>query len=221
MHSNPEKARVLQGFFKTGVGEYGEGDIFLGITVPQSRKIAKQFAHIELKDVKKHLQSKMHEERLVALLILVEKYKKSDDKKEIVDFYLSNTKHVNNWDLVDLTADKILGDYLFDKNKNIIYELSKSNNLWERRIAIVSTFNFIKQRKFDETLRLAEMLLHDKHDLIHKACGWMLREVGKKDEKVLRDFLNKNYKHMPRTMLRYAIERFPENERKKYLGGAV
>ena len=219
--ANPEKARVLQRFFKTGKGEYGEGDVFLGITVPQSRAIAEQFAHIELKDVKKHLQSKMHEERLVALLVLVEKYKKSDDKKEIADFYLSNTKHINNWDLVDLTADKILGDYLFDKDKCIIYELVKSSNLWERRIAIVSTFNFIKQRKFDETLRLAEMLLHDKHDLIHKACGWMLREVGKKDEKVLRDFLKKNYKHMPRTMLRYAIERFPEVKRKSYLAGAV
>jgi len=220
-HANPEKARILQGFFKTGRGEYGEGDVFLGITVPQSREIAKQFAHIELNEVKKHLQSKIHEERLIALLILVEKYKKSDDKKEIADFYLSNTKHINNWDLVDLSADRILGGYLFDKDKKMLFELAESANLWKRRIAIVSTFNFIKQGRFDETLRIAELLIKDKHDLIHKACGWMLREVGKRDEKVLKDFLKKNYKHMPRTMLRYAIERFPEEERKKYLTGTI
>ena len=135
-HANPEKARILQGFFKTGRGEYGEGDVFLGITVPQSREIAKQFAHIELNEVKKHLQSKIHEERLIALLILVEKYKKSDDKKEIADFYLSNTKHINNWDLVDLSADRILGGYLFDKDKKMLFELAESANLWKRRMRI-------------------------------------------------------------------------------------
>ena len=190
--------------------------------MPQSRDIAKKFSDISLDEIKKHLESKIHEERLVALLVLVEKYKSPhNNKKEIADFYLSKTKHINNWDLVDLTADKILGNYLFDKNKGIIYELAKSNNLWERRIAIVSTFNFIKQGRFDETLRITEQLMRDKHDLIHKACGWMLREVGKKDEKVLRDFLKKNYKKMPRTMLRYAIERFPENERNKYLKNKI
>ena len=152
---------------------------------------------------------------------MVEKYKKSDDKKEIADFYLSNTKHINNWDLVDLSADRILGGYLFDKDKKMLFELAESANLWKRRIAIVSTFNFIKQGRFDETLRIAELLIKDKHDLIHKACGWMLREVGKRDEKVLKDFLKKNYKHMPRTMLRYAIERFPERRRKAYLEGEI
>ncbi|MEK6824404.1 MAG: DNA alkylation repair protein [Nanoarchaeota archaeon] len=221
-NANPARAAVSQRFFKTGKGQYGEGDVFIGLTVPDCRLIAKKFAHIELKEVEKHLQSKLHEERLVALLILVEKYQKNiANRKSIFDFYLANLKYVNNWDLVDLTAHNILGDYLLDKDKDILCGLAKSNNLWERRISIVSTFGFIKNNRFEDTLKIVKMLLADKHDLIHKACGWMLREVGKRDEMVLKGFLKQHYKKMPRTMLRYAIERFPEKERKAHLAGAV
>ncbi len=216
---NKEKAKILAGFFKTGKGEYGEGDIFLGISVPESRKIAKQYTFLPPSEILLLLQNKIHECRLVALLILVEKFKSSDSlqQKEIIDFYLRNTKYINNWDLVDLSADKILGAHLFDKNKVILHQLAESNNLWERRIAIISTFHFIKKNKFDETLHIAELLLHDRHDLIHKAVGWMLREVGKRNKMVEEEFLKKHYKIMPRTMLRYAIEKFPEEERKEYL----
>ena len=218
--ANPEKAEINQRFFKTGKGQYGEGDIFLGLSVPESRKIAKQFSNISFKEISKHLQSKYHEERLTALLILVEKYQKSSkiNKKQIIDFYLNNTKYINNWDLVDLTADKVLGHYLFnEKDKSIIYNLVKSDNLWERRIAIISTFYFIKNNQFHDTLKISEQLLKDKHDLIHKAVGWMLREIGKRDEKVLENFLKKHYDTMPRTALRYAIEKFPEDKRNRYL----
>ncbi len=223
---NKEKAKVSAGFFKTGKGEYGEGDIFLGITVPESRKIAKRYSTIPLSEILLLLQNKIHECRLVALLILVEKFKTSNllQQKEIVNFYLENTKHINNWDLVDLSADKIIGAYLFDrenskenKEKTFLLDLAKSNHLWERRISIISTFYFIKKNKFNETLRIAEILLHDKHDLIHKAVGWMLREIGKRNKTIEEEFLKKHYKTMPRTMLRYALERFPEEERKEYL----
>ena len=217
---NKEKAEIISNFFKTGKGEYGEGDVFLGITVPEQRKIARRYLDIELNELNELLSSEIHEYRLTALLLLVEKYKKSDNvfKKEIFEFYLRNTSYVNNWDLVDLTADKILGDYLFERDKNILYELAKSENLWERRIAIIATFSFIRKNKFDDTLRVSEILLNDKHDLIHKAVGWMLREVGKRDQGVEERFLKKYYKKMPRTMLRYAIERFDDKKRRFYLG---
>ena len=221
--ANPEKAKIYQRFFKIGKGEYGEGDIFLGISVPVTRKIANEFTNLTFRKIKKHLQSKFHEERLAALLILVNNYKKTNDKKEIFEFYLNITKHINNWDLVDLTADKILGDFLLDKDKekSILYNLAKSKNIWERRIAIVATYAFIKNNQFEDALKISEILLKDKHDLIHKAVGWMLREVGKRDEKVLEDFLKTNYKNMPRTTLRYAIEKFPEGKKQLYLRGEI
>ena len=221
--ANPEKAKLLSGFFKIGKGHYGEGDVFLGVMVPQSREVARQFLNLELKEVERSLFSKFHEERLVALLILVEKYKRGnkDVKEEIFNFYLKNTKWINNWDLVDLTAHKIVGEWLIDKPREILYRLAQSENLWERRISIISCFAFIKDDNFEDALKISEILLNDKHDLIHKAVGWVLREIGKKDLKVEEDFLKKNYKKMPRTMLRYAIEKFEEGKRKRYLNGEI
>ena len=213
-----KRAEVNKRFFKSGKGEYGEGDIFIGLSVPKCRKIAIKYSALSLGEVQKLLSSKIHEERLIALEILVYKYENNlENKKNIFEFYLSNTKFINNWDLVDLSAEYIVGDFLFDKDKEILYDLTKSSNLWERRIAIVSTFNFIKRRKFKDTLKLAKILLNDNHDLIHKAVGWMLREIGKRDEEILRKFLNDNYEKMPRTMLRYAIERFSQEERKGFM----
>ncbi|MDO8535585.1 MAG: DNA alkylation repair protein [Candidatus Omnitrophota bacterium] len=214
-----EKAKLLRSFFKTGPGEYAEGDIFLGITVPVLRDLAKQFKHIELKSVVKLLKSSIHEERLLALLILILKYRASAEKgkKNIYRIYLENTGYINNWDLVDVTAKHIVGDYLRDKDKSVLYELARSASLWDRRIAILSTFHFIENCQFDDTIRIAEILLSDPHDLIHKAVGWMLREVGKRDLETEEKFLKKNYPAMPRTMLRYAIERFPEAKRMSYL----
>ena len=218
--ANPEKARVLQGFFRTGKGQYGEGDVFLGVTVPQSRAISKKYALLSFANIKALLKSKIHEERLVALLILVHRYQKGDEdeKKGIVDFYLGNTKCVNNWDLVDLSADKLLGHWLFGKDTSLLCRLAESPHLWERRIAIVSTFHFIRNNRFNDTLKISGMLLGDKHDLIHKAVGWMLREVGKRDQPVLEGFLKRHHKKMPRTMLRYAIERLDEGRKKFYMG---
>ncbi|MDO8658403.1 MAG: DNA alkylation repair protein [Candidatus Levybacteria bacterium] len=216
---NPKKAKILQRFFKTGKGEYGEGDIFLGITVPQQRIIAEKYIDTTLIELQNLLSSKIHEYRLISLLILINKYKKSGEtgKKEIFDFYLKNTKYINNWDLVDLSAPNIVGEYLLNKNKSVLYKLAKSKNLWDRRIAIISTYPFIKNNNFDNTLKISEILLDDKHDLIQKAVGWMLREIGKRNQKKEEEFLQKYYKTMPRTMLRYAIERFDENKRKFYL----
>lgn len=219
--ANPKKKQILQKFFKTGLGQYGEGDIFLGITVPESRKIAKKYENLSLKDTTKLLKSKIHEERLVALLVLVQKFKEIKERKQIVDFYLKHTKKINNWDLVDLSAPKILGMYFLDKDKSILYKLAQSQNLWDKRIGIISTHTFILNNKFQATLKISEILLNDDHDLIHKAVGWMLREVGKKDVDILEKFLKKNYKKMPRTMLRYAIEKFPEKTRKSYLNGLI
>jgi len=218
--ANPEKARVLQGFFRTGKGQYGEGDVFLGVTVPQSRAISKKYALLSFANIKALLKSKIHEERLVALLILVHRYQKGDEdeKKGIVDFYLGNTKCVDNWDLVDLSADKLLGHWLFGKDTSLLCRLAESPHLWERRIAIVSTFHFIRNNRFSDTLKISGMLLGDKHDLIHKAVGWMLREVGKRDQPVLEGFLKRHHKKMPRTMLRYAIERLDEGRKKFYMG---
>ena len=217
--SNPEKAKKLSGFFKTGKGQYGEGDIFLGIPVPEQRKVAKRYIDLPLNDLQELLSSKIHEHRLTALLILVSKYGKADNsgKDEIFSFYLRNTENINNWDLVDLSAPKIVGDYLFNKDTSILFKLAKSNNLWERRIAILSTFKFIRNNDFEDALSISELLLHDEHDLIHKAVGWMLREIGKRDQEIEERFLSKYYMQMPRTMLRYAIEKFDENKRKFYL----
>ena len=218
------QAKILQRFFKTGKGEYGEGDIFLGIKVPIQRKLAKKYLGLKLNDIQKLLNSKIHEERLVGLLILVSQYNKTRDskkKREIFYFYLNNTAKINNWDLVDLSAPNIAGDYLLNNysKKNILYKLARSKNLWEKRISIVSTFAFIRQKKFEDTLAISEILLGDTHDLIHKAVGWMLREVGKKDQNVLEEFLKKNYNNLARTTLRYAIERFEEKKRKSFLYG--
>ena len=216
---NQKKAIIMQRFFKTGKGEYGEGDIFLGITVPEQRKIAKEFLNLHYVDLQSLLESKIHEKRLISLLILVEKYKKADNKNksDIVKFYLQNAKNINNWDLVDLSASKILGEYLLDKNRNILYKLAKSNNIWERRISIISTYAFIKNNEYDDTLKISKILLRDRHDLIQKAVGWMLREMGKKNIKLLESFLKKHIKNISRTSLRYSIEKMSENKRKYYL----
>lgn len=221
--ADEKQAEILQRFFKTGRREYGEGDIFLGIKVPIQRQIAKKYSGLSLPKIQELLKSGVHEHRLTGLIILSNKYKQAgdEDKANIFDFYLKNTKNINNWDLVDLSAPNIVGHFLFNKKKNILYDLARSNNLWERRIAIVSTFNFIRQEEFEDALALSEILLDDSHDLIHKAVGWMLREIGKKNEAVLEEFLKQHYKDMPRTMLRYSIERFPEDKRKAYLLGKI
>ncbi|HAM50748.1 MAG TPA: DNA alkylation repair protein [Nitrospiraceae bacterium] len=217
--ADPHKAEILSGFFKTAKGQYGEGDCFLGITVPQQRQIAKKYQNLSLRQLQELLSSRIHEYRLIALLILISKYRTADDsgREEICFFYLNNTKQINNWDLVDLSAHHILGNYLREKDSSILRRLAKSENLWERRIAIMSTFAFIKEHRFEDTLHLAALLLNDKHDLIHKAVGWMLREIGKKDQKVEEQFLRKHYQKMPRIMLRYAIERFDKRKRRAYL----
>ena len=216
-----DKAKVLQRFFKTGPGEYGEGDVFIGVRVPDLRKLAKKYHDITTKEVVQFLRSTIHEERFFALLILVSKYSKGNEvvKKKIYELYLQNTQFINSWDLVDGSAHHIVGTFLMDKSKEPIYRLAKSNNLWERRIAILSTFHFIKHDKYAETLKISKILLSDEQDLIHKAVGWMLREIGKRHMLTEEIFLKKYYKKMPRTMLRYAIEKFPESKRQKYLRG--
>jgi 3-methyladenine DNA glycosylase AlkD len=217
--ANPAKAKNYQWFFKTGKGEYGEGDVFLGIAVPEQKKLARKFKSLTLKQVQELLHSKYHEHRFIALMILVDKFK--DNKKAIYNLYLRNTRNINNWDLVDLSAEKIVGQYLMEKNDiSVLKKLAKSKNLWERRIAMLSTFWFIKNKRHKECFEIAEILVNDEHDLIHKAVGWMLREVGKRiSEEIEEQFLRKHYKTMPRTMLRYAIERFGEEKRKHYLTG--
>lgn len=219
-----DKAKTLQRFFKTGKGEYAEGDVFIGVMVPNIRKVAKKYSDLAISETLTLLHSKIHEERLVALFILLAKYKNGDEKlkDKIYKLYLANTKYINNWDLVDLTAEHIVGSYLINKPKQTLYDLAKSSNLWEKRISIISTFAYIKRGESKETFKIAKMLLHDEHDLIHKAVGWMLREVGKRvsyDEELI--FLKKYYKTMPRTMLRYAIERFSEPLRKRILEGKL
>lgn len=214
-----EQAKILQRFFKTGKGEYGEGDIFLGIKCPEQIKVVAKFSELSLKNIEKLLNSKIHEHRMTALFILIRQYQKAEEnkKKIIFNFYLKNTKNINNWDLVDISAPKIIGDYLLDKPRKILYKLATSKDLWERRIAIISTHTFIRNSEFDDTLKIAKILLNDKHDLIHKAVGWMLREVGKRNQKIEEEFLEKHYLKMPRVMLRYAIEKFDEKKRKFYL----
>ncbi len=221
--ADPKQAVNLQRFFKTGKGEYGEGDLFYGIKVPIQRKIALRYKSISLSDIQELLNSPIHEERLVSLFILVNKYEKSNDKtKEIIfKFYLKNTKKINNWDLVDLSAPKIIGAHLLNKDKQLLLKLARSSDIWEKRIAVLSTYSFIRNLQFDTTLQIAEILLNDKHDLIHKGVGWMLREIGNKDLQTEEKFLTKYYKQMPRTMLRYAIEKFPEKKRQNYLKGNI
>jgi 3-methyladenine DNA glycosylase AlkD len=223
---NEVNSKNLQRFFKTKKGEYGEGDIFHGIKMPQVRIIVKKYWNqATLKDIQELLNSKFHEERMIALLILVEMYKKSKKDKlkqrQIFEFYLKNTSRINNWDLVDLSASQIVGDFCSIEGTEILKFLARSKSIWERRIAIISTAAFIKKRIFGETLAISDMLIKDEHDLIHKAVGWMLREVGKRNMEVLEIFLKERYKTMPRTMLRYAIEKFPEEKRKAYLKGNI
>jgi 3-methyladenine DNA glycosylase AlkD len=222
---NSERAEHSKRFFKTGKGEYGEGDIFLGLTMPQTREIVGKFwKELNFAEFQELIDSPLHEERMIALLILVKRFEKnSEEREKIFNFYLKNTKQINNWDLVDVTAPNIVGRYMFDnerKNplvKEKLFNLANSENIWKKRISVLATFSFIKNNRFAESLEIAEILLRDKHDLIHKAVGWMLREVGKRDLKIEEKFLNKYYKTMPRTMLRYAIEKFDEKRRKFYM----
>jgi 3-methyladenine DNA glycosylase AlkD len=206
-------------FFKTSSGEYGEGDRFLGIRVPVVRKMAGTFVSMNMSELDKLIASEFHEERLCALVILVKQFEKAgcEDQKKIYDFYLAHIGRINNWDLVDVSAPHIAGAWLLDKDRSILYELAASESLWNRRISIISTFTFIRNLDFSDTFAIAEMLLRDEHDLIHKAAGWMLREVGKRSHVEAKSFLDTHHKTMPRTMLRYAIEKFPATERKFYL----
>lgn len=218
-----EKAKTLQRFFKTGPGEYGEGDIFLGVMVPQLRKLSKEYGELDLGEVEALLKSSVHEERLLALLILIRKYNRGGEaeKKKIYGLYLKSTRWINNWDLVDLSAPNIVGDFLMKRSREPLYRLACSPSLWERRIAILATFQFIKSHQFDETLRIGKILISDQEDLIHKAVGWMLREVGKRDPVAEESFLREQYRQMPRTMLRYAIERFPAARRELFMKGRI
>jgi 3-methyladenine DNA glycosylase AlkD len=220
---NPEHAAISQRFFKTGPGEYGEGDIFIGIRVPVLRKLVKEFKDLPFREIEILLRSPIHEERLLAILLFVWIFKKGDDdvKKDIYDLYLKSTEFVNNWDLVDASAEHIVGAYLMEKKKRPLYRLAQSKELWERRISIMATFHFVKHHEFSETIKICSMLLSDRHDLIHKATGWMLREIGKRDLKIEENYLKAHYKKMPRTMLRYAIEKFPEIKRQRYLKGSI
>ncbi|MEG1543168.1 MAG: DNA alkylation repair protein [Tannerellaceae bacterium] len=217
--ASPEKAAFLQRFFKTGVGQYAEGDVFLGIIVPHVRSIAKANRQAPLSELQVLMKSEYHEARLCALLILIEQFKKaSEAEREVIyTFYLSHTRRINNWDLVDVTCPHIVGLYLLDKDRSILYDLAESNCLWEQRIAVVSTITFIRRGEYLDTLALAERLIHHSHDLMHKAIGWMLREVGKKDRETLTAFLERTATTLPRTSLRYAIEHYPESERQYFL----
>jgi 3-methyladenine DNA glycosylase AlkD len=218
-----KRATILQRFFKTGPGEYGEGDLFYGIRMPEIRKLAKKYSDISIQDIGKLMTSPVHEARLLAILLLVTKYQQGDDKlkREIYILYLNNSRFVNSWDLVDLSAHHIVGDYLFDKNRKTLYDLSGSKSLWERRIAMIATFYFIRRNQFDDTLNISDLLIADPEDLIHKAVGWMIREVGKRDVRTAERFLKPRYQNMPRTMLRYAIEKFPQAKRQRYLKGKI
>lgn len=224
-HINDEKAAYLPEFFQAFEGGYGEGDRFLGVVVPDQRKVAREYYKVvSIKDIEELLNEPYHEYRLTALFMMVYKFEKAKDKKEkeeIVNTYLNNIVAVNNWDLVDSSAPQILGPFLWDKNRGILYEMAQTQDLWKQRIAIMSTFYFIKQGEFNDTLKIAKMLLNHEHDLIHKAVGWMLREIGKRDFEVEYNFLKENYKVMPRTMLRYAIEKFEPDLRQKFLKGLI
>ena len=218
-HASPEKARVAQRYFKTGPGEYAEGDIFLGMTAAVFRSVARLFRGMPLEEIDKLIGSEVHEERSLALYLLVESYAAADEtgKARLVDFYLDHLRFVNNWDLVDGSAPHLLGVHLFRRGKQVLHRLARSPRLWDRRVAVLSTLHFIRQGSYEDTLKMAGMLLGDREDLMHKAVGWMLREVGKRDKKALETFLEKHAAAMPRTMLRYAIERMPEQKRQTYL----
>ncbi|MDP9205936.1 MAG: DNA alkylation repair protein [Gemmatimonadota bacterium] len=220
---DPADAIHLQRFFKTAPGEYGAGDKFLGLRVPALRRLVEEYSQLDDAHALEMLASSWHEERLLALMLLVHGYRRGDDsrRERIHRAYLENTRYINNWDLVDASAEHIVGPHLDPREIELLERLARSDDIWKRRIAIVSTFHFIKRNEFGPTLRIAHLLLEDSHDLIHKAVGWMLREVGKRDRKVEDAFLKKHYHKMPRTMLRYAIERHPEQLRKRYLAGTV
>ena len=222
-HSDESTARILKRFFKTGPGDYGEGDRFMGVRVPAIRQVARKFRDLPLTDTLTFLQSEIHEERFLALVILTDKYGRGTpgEQRKIYGRYLANTKYINSWDLVDTSAEHIVGAYLNDRPRDPLYGLARSDSLWERRIAVLATFHFIKQGELDETLKVAEMLVADSEDLIHKAVGWMLREVGNRNRTAEEGFLKKHYRRMPRTMLRYAIEKFPEDLRRQYLKGTI
>ncbi len=213
-----KNAEIYSNFFKSRKGEYGEGDKFIGVTVPEQRKIAKKYMHAPLMDLVELVSSGIHEHRLTGFIILTYQFEKyPEQRKNIFNFYVKYHKYANNWDIIDVTAPRIIGQYLLDNNKSLLYKYAKSKNMWEKRISIVSTMAFIYNNKFDDTIKISEILLHDKHDLIHKAVGWMLRETGKRDVKVLETFLKKYSRVMPRTMLRYSIEKFSKEMRKEYL----
>jgi len=220
---SPESAAFAARYFKTGPGQYGEGDVFLGIRVPALRKLAGEFRDLPEGEVLSLLGSEFHEARLLALLIWVRAASRGDEatRRRIYDLYLANTRSVNNWDLVDASARQIVGGYLHDKDRGPLHRLARSKSVWERRIAIVATHDFIARHDFADTLEIAEVLLGDPHDLIHKAAGWMLREVGKQDRAALEGFLRTHHRAMPRTMLRYAIEQFPPDVRRAYLTGSL
>lgn len=220
---DPQRAQVLRRFFKTGPGEYGEGDIFVGIRVPYIRKLAKEFSSLPLPESILLLQSPIHEARLLALFILIRIYTRGDDpvREQVYRAYLENTRFINNWDLVDASAEHIIGAHLWNGGRQKISALSMSTLLWERRISMMATFHFIKRGEFADTLHIAELLLRDREDLIHKAVGWMLREIGKRDQSAEEAFLRTHYGTMPRTMLRYAVEKFPETLRQQYLRGEI
>jgi len=218
--ANPSKRLALQRFFKTEKGEYAEGDVFLGITVPEQRKLIKQFLTLPLKDIEKLLQNNIHEYRFCALLLLIHHYQKGNNqtKAKVLEIYVrSSSQWINNWDLVDISAPPIMGDFVFNSGAGILLKrFSESGSLWQRRIAIVSTLYFIRRGEFQPTLKVCEQLLLDQHDLIHKSCGWMLREVGKRNEMILLDFLETHHQIMPRTMLRYAIEKLSPDQKKHF-----
>lgn len=221
--SDSQRARDLQRYFKTGPGEYGEGDIFAGLRVPQIRKLAKEYQFVPLSTAIQLLQSPIHEVRLLALLIMVRAYNQGDEfsRKEIYRTYLQNTRFINNWDLVDLSAYHIVGAHLSTMSDDPLHAMAMSDLLWDRRISIMATFHFIKKGQFSTALSIAKLLLQDQEDLIHKAVGWMLREIGKRNQTVEESFLKAHHKTMPRTMLRYAIEKFPEDLRQRYLKGTI
>jgi 3-methyladenine DNA glycosylase AlkD len=221
--ASPEDSAFLQRFFKTGVGQYGEGDRFIGVRVPDMRRVCRESSRASLAAIRALLRSRIHEERALALLLLVQAFGRADEdgRRTIYETYLSHTRDINNWDLVDASAGPIVGGWLAGRSRAPLSRLARSSSLWERRIAIVATHHFIRRGELSETFRIADLLLRDTHDLIHKAVGWMLREAGKRDGSALRDFLRERYRGMPRTMLRYAIERFPEAERQRYLKGLV
>jgi 3-methyladenine DNA glycosylase AlkD len=222
-HANPGSVAILQSFFKTGPGQYGEGDRFIGVKVPEVRAVCRECRGAPLDVIQTLLRSKIHEERALALLMLVDAFTIGADaqKRRIYELYLANTAFINNWDLVDCSAGQIVGGWLRGRSTAPLTRLARSKSLWERRIAMIATFDGIRRGEFGDTFRIAEILLHDDHDLIHKAVGWLLREVGKRDGAAERSFLASRYKTMPRTMLRYAIERFPEAERRRYLKGDI